>query len=904
MHLEGATCPDKKFLHFLGLIAASYAAAWCVGLALKFFLKRCASVRRAQRRAQVSLRRYCRHHGRLSQTFLVLEISLNILAVCAFFFENHFYQLVENCLPMNENVSQALDWALNLCFISPFIIRIVTINNATRFLTSCYTVADFCTIPPAILGVIIRRSFTGLRFMRILYLLRVPELSVGGRAQLKKYLSYALAAWFVMAGIIQLFESLGDPTDFDNPHNETFATWLYFIVVTVSTVGYGDFSCKTMVGKGITIVIIVFVLSMFARYMPVLLSTINKPPRYFRKYNPNSSKRHIVYCGRLNQEMICHFLNPGINRVTDLVFLGDQTLTLEDRGFFQQNPQGLYYVRGTVLEGLRLAAINEARACIVTADGKSVDPQREDEANVFRVFSILDLTSTTRVMLELLHYQNKEILNYGLSSSEESRLSVFSYSEFKLRLVGYSSLVPGFSTLLANLLLPHTVEILGMSNLVWEREYQYGKRSKIYMEPLSESLEGMTLHEAVELCYRKLKLILLGIKTTDADDSKIIIYPSNPNFIIPQRTLGFFCTRKIKRLQSNSLSVTEAEPSVYSPTRATQEILEHQNFYVTPDRDFDMCIMTEDELKAANLRGHVVVFVLAKPDSPTIGLENICQPLRSDCINPSHFRKIIFMGSLDYMKKEWKQLKNIPEIYVADGSPLAKESLEAVELASCQMCILLSAEPEEFESRLDLAFQVIERKSRRLVRIVDKAATMSGDDSTPDRLSASPDRLPVLASHAIGEPMVSMDTLSLAVGRKIPPSLYQSFGFLNYDNSEVLGFAYTLVTGGLWPGSLKKQISAGYDMVKTRLLPLTSGAFAAFCKEGTYGELFVFALQKYNILCLGLYRELLSSSEELPLRYVITSPEDDFAVRSTDLVFVLCRRLHKSAEWEMEPLPE
>lgn len=39
-----------------------------------------------------------------------------------------------------------------------------------------------------------------------------------------------------------------------------------------------------------------------------------------------------------------------------------------------------------------------------------------------------------------------------------------------------------------------------------------------------------------------------------------------------------------------------------------------------------------------------------------------------------------------------------------------------------------------------------------------------------------------------------------------------------------------------------------------------------------------------------LYRELAARSEEPPLRYVVTDPEDDFEVYSTDLVFALCRR--------------
>lgn len=69
-----------------------------------------------------------------------------------------------------------------------------------------------------------------------------------------------------------------------------------------------------------------------------------------------------------------------------------------------------------------------------------------------------------------------------------------------------------------------------------------------------------------------------------------------------------------------------------------------------------------------DLRGHVVIFIIANQDSPAIGLQNLCQPLRSNCIRNSHLHRIIIMGPLDYLRKEWGQLWKIPEIYFADVS--------------------------------------------------------------------------------------------------------------------------------------------------------------------------------------------------------------------------------------------
>jgi len=58
--------------------------------------------------------------------------------------------------------------------------------------------------------------------------------------------------------------------------------------------------------------------------------------------------------------------------------------------------------------------------------------------------------------------------------------------------------------------------------------------------------------------------------------------------------------------------------------------------------------------------------------------------------------------------------------------------------------------------------------------------------------------------------------------------------------------------------------------------------------RGSYGELFVYALRKFGILCIGIYRfrDLTSTVALDPYgkRYVITNPPDDFRLLPTDKV--------------------
>ena len=48
---------------------------------------------------------------------------------------------------------------------------------------------------------------------------------------------------------VHLLENSGDPPDFDNGQTLTYWDCVYFLMVTMSTVGYGDIYCMTTLGR-------------------------------------------------------------------------------------------------------------------------------------------------------------------------------------------------------------------------------------------------------------------------------------------------------------------------------------------------------------------------------------------------------------------------------------------------------------------------------------------------------------------------------------------------------------------------------------------------------------------------------------------------------------------------------
>ena len=48
---------------------------------------------------------------------------------------------------------------------------------------------------------------------------------------------------------VSQLENSGDPLEFDNPNRLSYWTCVYFLIVTMSTVGYGDVYCQTVLGR-------------------------------------------------------------------------------------------------------------------------------------------------------------------------------------------------------------------------------------------------------------------------------------------------------------------------------------------------------------------------------------------------------------------------------------------------------------------------------------------------------------------------------------------------------------------------------------------------------------------------------------------------------------------------------
>ncbi|XP_037949328.1 calcium-activated potassium channel slowpoke isoform X8 [Teleopsis dalmanni] len=1054
---------------------------------------------------------------------LVVLVFILSIASLIIYFVDASSEEVERCQKWSNNITQQIDLAFNIFFMVYFFIRFIAASDKLWFMLEMYSFVDYFTIPPSFVSIYLDRTWIGLRFLRALRLMTVPDilqylnvLKTSSSIRLAQLVSIFISVWLTAAGIIHLLENSGDPLDFNNAHRLSYWTCVYFLIVTMSTVGYGDVYCETVLGRTFLVFFLLVGLAMFASSIPEIIELVGSGNKYGGELKREHGKRHIVVCGHITYESVSHFLKDFLHEDredvdVEVVFLHRKPPDLELEGLFKRHFTTVEFFQGTIMNPIDLqrVKVHEADACLVLANKYCQDPDAEDAANIMRVISIKNYSDDIRVIIQLMQYHNKAYLLNIPSWDWKQGDDVICLAELKLGFIAQSCLAPGFSTMMANLFAMRSFKT-SPDTQAWQNDYLQGTGCEMYTETLSPSFTGMTFPQASELCFSKLKLLLLAIEikgAEDGGDSKISINPRGAK--IQANTQGFFiaqsadevkrawfyckaCHEDIKdetlikkckcknyvgmimmqtgmvnqgitsvinemeddhhpaptftppelpkrvhvrgsvtgdltrdREDMNLLNrngrrpngtgnggtgmhlsattvkqVNKVKPTVnrqqmdgqvispsqynrppetdanpYAGYQLAYEVkklmptsrssgtgAQNQNggvtlpagiaddqskdfdfektemkydstgmFHWSPAKNLEDCILDRNQAAMTVLNGHVVVCLFADPDSPLIGLRNLVMPLRASNFHYHELKHVVIVGSVDYIRREWKMLQNLPKISVLNGSPLSRADLRAVNVNLCDMCCILSAKvPSNDDPTLADKEAILASLNIKAMTFDDTIGVLSQRGPEFDNLSATAGSPIVLqrrgSVYGANVPMITelvndsnvqfLDqdddddpdtelylTQPFACGTAFAVSVLDSLMSTTYFNQNALTLIRSLITGGATPelelilaegaglrgGYSTVESLSNRDRCRVGQISLYDGPLAQFGECGKYGDLFVAALRSYGMLCIGLYRfrDTSSSCDASSKRYVITNPPDDFSLLPTDQVFVL-----------------
>ncbi len=217
------------------------------------------------------------HDNRASKVFAIAIQVLILISIVTFTLETE-----PSIEPQTRTVLRIIETFSVIIFTFEYILRIYVADNKAKFIFSFFGIIDFLAILPFYLSFGI--DLRSLRALRLLRLFRVFKLVRYNRAlnefiyaiksakeQIFLFLFITLILIYFSAVGIYYFENQAQPEHFSSIFDS-----LWWAIITLTTVGYGDVYPITAGGKAFTFIILLIGLGIVAIPTGIISSALTK----------------------------------------------------------------------------------------------------------------------------------------------------------------------------------------------------------------------------------------------------------------------------------------------------------------------------------------------------------------------------------------------------------------------------------------------------------------------------------------------------------------------------------------------------------------------------------------------------------------------------------------------------
>ncbi|CAH8446724.1 unnamed protein product [Dicrocoelium dendriticum] len=251
---------------------------------------------------------------------LLIFVRSVLYCLCSAIYLFNTYSSQQLCIPVDHRPQFILELSSNFVFLLIFILKVIASKNLLNTWLSMDCIIDHCTIIPCILAFVFgfyQYGFGFLYFTRVvkamefLLLLKIVDRERSMRKL--KIISNLLAAWLTLAGVFLLLERIGNFWQWrGSQQNLDYFDCVYFLLVTVATVGYGDIVCTSYLGRLVTIIVIIGALISITTHVSELYELFFTTKRYCGTFNNEYHPRHVLVCGAINHKSVSRFLDAFV----------------------------------------------------------------------------------------------------------------------------------------------------------------------------------------------------------------------------------------------------------------------------------------------------------------------------------------------------------------------------------------------------------------------------------------------------------------------------------------------------------------------------------------------------------------------------------------------------------------
>lgn len=214
--------------------------------------------------------------GKIFDVFLLIAIIASILLV--------MLESVESIDSKYHKLLYIGEWVITIFFSIEYILRIISIKKPFKYIFSFYGIIDLLATIPMYLSFILvgSHSLVALRALRLLRVFRILKLArytgasekltlamKASKAKISVFLFFVVIICIILGTIMYMVE--GEEHGFTNIPKS-----IYWAIVTLTTVGFGDIAPQTPLGQLIASVIMILGYAIIAIPTGIVSSELTK----------------------------------------------------------------------------------------------------------------------------------------------------------------------------------------------------------------------------------------------------------------------------------------------------------------------------------------------------------------------------------------------------------------------------------------------------------------------------------------------------------------------------------------------------------------------------------------------------------------------------------------------------
>jgi len=247
--------------------------------------------------------------GKLFDVVLIITIVLSIITV--------FLDSVVEYNQQYGRIFSIAEWTFTIMFTVEYLLRIFSIRRAFSYIFSFFGIIDLLAILPTYLSLLMPGTevFVVIRVLRVLRIFRVLKLvqymgeadmlmraMIASRRKIFIWLFLVMNIVIIMGSVMYLIE--GGKAGFDSIPRS-----IYWAVVTLTTVGYGDVVPLTSLGQALASFIMVLGYSIIAVPTGIVTSEITFAAKSIKE-------QRCVVCGKEGLDERAKFCSNCASKLT------------------------------------------------------------------------------------------------------------------------------------------------------------------------------------------------------------------------------------------------------------------------------------------------------------------------------------------------------------------------------------------------------------------------------------------------------------------------------------------------------------------------------------------------------------------------------------------------------------